>query len=160
MSAFEGKADALTQRLTKALLALRRPLAQSPNGPRMAQNTHNRHYGKLFRTRNIAVYQCLSPLPGTVTRYRAQKRCSMAPLCNLVARFGLRCGIAPRKQTFNVRFAPESRHKWLWCGMSAFDPKRKRCTMMRDHPPLWYRFEARGAYLVITSPDDRVPTQL
>ncbi len=24
----------------------------------------------------------------------------------------------------NVRFAPNSRHKWVWCGMSAYDPKR------------------------------------
>ncbi len=24
----------------------------------------------------------------------------------------------------NVRFTPERGHKWLWCGMSAFDPKR------------------------------------
>ncbi len=23
-----------------------------------------------------------------------------------------------------VRFTPESRHKWLWRGMSAFDPNR------------------------------------
>ena len=92
-SAFGGKADAVAQRLTEALLASRRPLAQNSNGSRTAQNTHNRHYGKLFRTRNIAVCQCLSPLLGTVTRYRVQKQCSMTPLYNLVARFGLRCSI-------------------------------------------------------------------
>jgi hypothetical protein len=27
-------------------------------------------------------------------------------------------------QLVNVRFTPESRHKWLWRGMSACDPKR------------------------------------
>jgi hypothetical protein len=33
-------------------------------------------------------------------------------------RFGL------KKQTLNVCFTPKSGHKWLWRGMSAFDPKR------------------------------------
>ncbi len=33
-------------------------------------------------------------------------------------RFGL------KKRTLNVRFTPNSGHKWLWRGMSAFDPKR------------------------------------
>ncbi len=38
------------------------------------------------------------------------------------------------KQTFrgllaNVRFTPNSGHKWLWCGMSAFDPKRTLTTL-------------------------------
>ena len=33
-------------------------------------------------------------------------------------RFGL------KKRTSNVRFAPKSGHKWLWLGMSAYDPKR------------------------------------
>ncbi len=88
--------------------ALRRALAQSPNGPRTAQNTHNRVYGKLLRTRNIAVCQCLSPLPGTVTRYRAQKRCSMAALYNLMARFGLRCSIGHF-------FTPQLRHGLQQC---------------------------------------------
>jgi hypothetical protein len=31
--------------------------------------------------------------------------------------------IAPRKRTSDVRFAPKSGRKWLWCGMSAFDPQ-------------------------------------
>ncbi len=30
----------------------------------------------------------------------------------------------PGQAPANVRFAPRSGHKWLWCGMSAFDPKR------------------------------------
>ncbi len=30
----------------------------------------------------------------------------------------------PGQATGDVRFAPNSGHKWLWRGMSAFDPKR------------------------------------
>ncbi len=29
-----------------------------------------------------------------------------------------------KKRTLDVRLAPNSGHKWPWCGMSAFDPKR------------------------------------
>ncbi len=56
------------------------------------------------------------------------KQTSRGPLANVCftpesrhsdtqKRFGL------KKRTFDVRLAPESGLKWLWCGMSAFDPK-------------------------------------
>ena len=30
-----------------------------------------------------------------------------------------------KKRTSNVCLTPDSGRKWLWCGMSAYDPKRK-----------------------------------
>ncbi len=38
-------------------------------------------------------------------------------------RFGL------KQRTFDVRLAPESGHKWLGRGMSAYDPKRTLTTL-------------------------------
>ena len=37
--------------------------------------------------------------------------------------------LALNKQTLDVRFAPKSGHKWLWHGMSAYDPKRTLTTL-------------------------------
>ncbi len=36
-----------------------------------------------------------------------------------------------KKRTLNVCFAPNSGHKWLWRGMSAYDPKRTYMTLAK-----------------------------
>ncbi len=36
----------------------------------------------------------------------------------------IECPLSGVKRTLDVRLAPNSRHKWLWRGMSAYDPKR------------------------------------
>ncbi len=47
-----------------------------------------------------------------------------------------------KKRTLDVRFAPKSGHKWLWRGMSAFDPKRtlaqlRACASTSHSAGLW-----------------------
>ncbi len=59
--------------------------------------------------------------PHGLINWCCERRCPLYPQKQTLAAlqsFGL------KKRTSEVRFTPESGHKWLGRGMSAFDPKR------------------------------------
>ncbi len=49
---------------------------------------------------------------------------SLGVLAVLILGIEQDCNLGLKERTLDVRFAPESGHKWLSLRMSAFDPKR------------------------------------